>query len=166
MDDHHRRMPWHSQDLDEVFRVLETSEEGLSDAEAQRRLEANGYNRLRSKPPKTIFQMLKEQISDPMILILIGAAVLSAVLREWTEAAVIFMIVVVNAVISIVQERNAQASLEALRGMGAPTARVLREGEESVVSAVELGDGRRGISERRRYGACGYQTDRLGKSED
>lgn len=138
MDDHHRRMPWHSQDLDEVFRVLETSEEGLSDAEAQRRLEANGYNRLRSKPPKTIFQMLKEQISDPMILILIGAAVLSAVLREWTEAAVIFMIVVVNAVISIVQERNAQASLEALRGMGAPTARVLREGEESVVSAVEL----------------------------
>ena len=56
MDDHHRRMPWHSQDLDEVFRVLETSEEGLSDAEAQRRLEANGYNRLRSKPPKTIFR--------------------------------------------------------------------------------------------------------------
>ncbi len=82
--------------------------------------------------------MLKAQIVDPMVLILIGAAVFSAVLQEWTEAAVIFTIVVINAVIGIVQEKKAQSSLEALRNMSAPTARVLRQGEESIVPASEL----------------------------
>lgn len=138
MDDHHKRMPWHSKKTEEVFADLRTSEEGLSDAEAARRLKENGYNRLRSKPPKTVLQMLKEQITDPMVMILIGAAILSAVLKEWTEATVIFFIVVLNAVISIVQEKSAQTSLEALKQMGAPTARVLREDEESVIPAAEL----------------------------
>lgn len=136
--DNHRRKPWHTQKLDEVYEALHTSEKGLSDAEAAERLRKNGRNELRSKPPKTILQMLKAQIVDPMVLILIGAAVFSAVLQEWTEAAVIFTIVVINAVIGIVQEKKAQSSLEALRNMSAPTARVLRQGEESIVPAKEL----------------------------
>lgn len=136
--DNHRQMPWHAQEISEVYRILRTSEEGLSDAGAAERLRKNGRNELRAKPPKTIFQMLKAQIVDPMVLILIGAAVFSAVLREWTEAAVIFAIVIVNAMIGIVQEKKAQSSLEALRNMSAPTARVLRQGEESIVPAGEL----------------------------
>ena len=136
--DNHRQVPWHTQKLDEVYETLHTSEKGLSDAEAAERLRKNGRNELRSKPPKTILQMLKAQIVDPMVLILIGAAVFSAVLQEWTEAAVIFTIVVINAVIGIVQEKKAQSSLEALRNMSAPTARVLRQGEESIVPASEL----------------------------
>lgn len=67
-----------------------------------------------------------------------GAAAFSAVLREWTEAAVIFTIVIVNAVIGIVQEKKAQSSLEALKNMSAPTAIVLCQGEESIVPASEL----------------------------
>ncbi len=82
--------------------------------------------------------MLKEQIFDPMVLILIGAAVFSTVLREWTEAIVIATIVVINALIGIVQEKKAQSSLEALRSMSAPTARVLRQGEESIIPASEI----------------------------
>ncbi len=136
--DNHRRKPWHSQELDEVYEALHTFKKGLSDAEAAERLRKNGRNELRSKPPKTILQMLRAQIVDPMVLILIGAAVFSAVLQEWTEAAVIFAIVVINAVIGIVQEKKAQSSLEALRNMSAPTARVLRQGEESIVPASEL----------------------------
>ena len=112
--------------------------QGLSDAEAADRLKKYGRNELRSKPPKTILQMLKAQIIDPMILILIGAAAFSAILQEWTEATVIFIIVIVNAVIGIVQEKKAQSSLEALRSMSVPTARVLRQGDESVISASEL----------------------------
>ena len=73
-----------------------------------------------------------------MVLILIGAAIFSAVLGEWTEAGVIFTIVVLNALIGIVQEKKAQSSLEALKNMSAPTARVLREDEESIVPASEL----------------------------
>lgn len=136
--DNHRQVPWHAKTVTEVYEQLHTSEEGLSDAEAAERLRNNGRNELRSRPPKTILQMLKEQIVDPMVLILIGAAVFSAVLQEWTEATVIFTIVIVNAVIGIVQEKNAQSSLDALRNMSAPTARVLRQGEESVVPASEL----------------------------
>lgn len=136
--DRHRQTPWHALKLTEVYETLHTSEEGLGDAEAAERLKKHGRNELRSKPPKTILQMLKAQIVDPMVLILIGAAVFSAILQEWTEAAVIFIIVIVNAVIGIVQEKKAQSSLEALRNMSAPTARVLRQGEESVIPASDL----------------------------
>ncbi|MBM6887837.1 cation-translocating P-type ATPase [Pseudoflavonifractor phocaeensis] len=136
--DRHRQTPWHARKLTEIYETLHTSEEGLGDAEAAERLKKYGRNELRSKPPKTILQMLKAQIIDPMVLILIGAAAFSAILQEWTEAAVIFIIVIVNAVIGIVQEKKAQSSLEALRNMSAPTARVLRQGEESVIPASEL----------------------------
>ena len=136
--DNHRQMPWHSEQMEEVYRKLDTSADGLSDAEAAERLRRNGRNELRQKPPKTIAQMLKAQIMDPMVLILIGAASCSAVLREWTEAVVIFTIVVINAAIGIVQEKKAQSSLEALRNMSALTARALRQGEESIVPAAEL----------------------------
>lgn len=136
--DNHRQQPWHAKTVQEVYETFHTSEEGLSDAEAADRLTKNGRNELRSKPPKTVFQMLKAQILDPMVLILIGAAAFSAVLQEWTEAAVIFAIVILNAVIGIVQEKKAQSSLEALRGMSAPTSRVLRQGEESIIPASEL----------------------------
>ena len=136
--DRHRQTPWHALKLTEVYETLHTSEEGLSDAEAAERLKKHGRNELRSKPPKTILQMLKAQIVDPMVLILIGAAAFSAILQEWTEAAVIFVIVIVNAIIGIVQEKKAQSSLEALRNMSAPTARVLRQGEESVIPASDL----------------------------
>lgn len=136
--DRHRQTPWHTMKLTEVYQTLHTSEDGLSDAEAAERLRKNGRNELRSKPPKTTLQMLKEQIIDPMVMILIGAASFSAILQEWTEATVIFLIVIINAIIGIVQEKKAQFSLEALRSMSAPTARVLRQGEESVIPASEL----------------------------
>ena len=136
--DNHRQEPWHALPAKDVFAGLQTSEEGLSDAEAAERLRKNGRNVLRSKPPRSIAQMLWSQITDPMVLILIGAAIFSAVLGEWTEAGVIFTIVVLNALIGIVQEKKAQSSLEALKNMSAPTARVLREDEESIVPASEL----------------------------
>lgn len=136
--DNHRPVPWHTQEPLEVCQILHTSEEGLCEAEAAERLRKNGRNELRAKPPKTIFQMLKAQIVDPMVLILMGAAAFSAVLREWTEAVVIFAIVFVNAGIGMVQEKKAQRSLEALRNMSAPTARVLRQGEERMIPAREL----------------------------
>ncbi|MBS6628459.1 MAG: cation-translocating P-type ATPase [Clostridiales bacterium] len=136
--DNHRKTPWHAQTAQEVCACLQTDANGLCDAEAAERLKTNGPNVLRAKPSKSVWQMLREQLSDPMVLILIAASVLSAALQEWTEAAVIFLIVLVNAVIGIAQEKKAQSSLEALHSMGAPTARVLRQGEESIVPAAEL----------------------------
>ena len=104
--------------------------------------------------------MAREQLTDPMILILLVAAVLSALLQEWAEAGIIFAIVVVNAVIGIVQERKAQSSLEALRSMSAPEARVVRDGVEMVVPArdlVQLGDGSMAPADLRLVEAAGLR---------
>ena len=128
----------HAQNLQQVYQQLGSSAEGLSDAQAAERLRQYGYNELRAKPPKSIAAMLKEQIFDPMVLILVGAAAVSFALGELAEAGVIFTIVIVNALIGIVQEKKAQSALEALRSMSAPNARVLRQGEESIIPAREV----------------------------
>ena len=134
-----RETAWHALPTSQVFERLGCDpERGLSDAEAARRLAEDGPNELRAKPPRTLGQMVVGQIRDPMILILIVAAALSAALGELAEGAVILLIVVANALIGIVQESKAQSSLEALRSMSAPHARVVRGGEERVVDARDL----------------------------
>lgn len=135
--------PWHSLTVRETEEILQTSEEGLSDAEAERRLAAYGKNNLRQKKPKSIGKMILEQISDVMVLILIAAAVFSLIMHfidgeGLAEAIVIFAVIVLNATIGVIQEKKAVNALEALKNMTAPTARVLRNGEESVVPASEL----------------------------
>ena len=120
---------------EEVERVLETSEKGLSDAEASKRLAEYGKNTLRQRPPKSIWRMIWEQITDVMVLILIAAAVFSFVMSFFedgeglAECIVILVVIVLNATIGVVQEKKAANALEALKNMTAPTARVLREGE-------------------------------------
>ena len=138
MEDSHIRKPWYTQSLEEVYKELNTSEEGLSDAEALTRLKKYGRNELRETQKRGILTMLWEQITDTMVLILIAAAALSAFLNEWAEAVVILVIVAINALISIIQEKKAANALEALRQMSAPMARVMRQGEESVVASTEL----------------------------
>lgn len=81
MDDH-IPTPWHAQPLEEVYKELETSQEGLSDAEAEARLKKYGRNELRRTEQRSIFRMLWEQLTDVMVLILIAAAALSAF---WTN---------------------------------------------------------------------------------
>lgn len=136
--DNQKQPPSYSQTTNELFSDLETSSTGLSEPEAQRRLKKYGPNALAEKPPKSTLMMLKEQIIDPMILILLGAAAFSAILNEWVEASVIFFIVVVNSIIGIIQEKKAQSSLAALKTMSAPTATVMRGGIEKIIPASEL----------------------------
>lgn len=136
--DSQKQPPAYSQTKDELFSNLETSSAGLSEPQVDRRLKKYGHNVLNKKPPKSILNMLKEQIFDPMILILLGAATFSALLNEWVEAGVIFFIVIINSIIGIIQEKKAQASLAALKTMSAPTATVIRNGSEKIVSASEL----------------------------
>lgn len=129
---------YHSLGVEDMLKSLNTTTEGLSDKEALDRLNKYGANELKKAPKKSIFEMLKEQLSDVMVLILIAAALLSVILNEWTEAIVIMVIVIIDAVIGIVQEKKAVDAMEALKSMSAPTARALREGEESIVKAREL----------------------------
>ena len=134
--DNHRQKPWANNQA-QVLKQTKTEETGLTEDEVRIRQQA-GFNELAAKPPKTILQMLKEQLIDPMILILLGAALFSAILGEYTEAIIIFSIVVLNTIIGIVQEKKAQSSLAALRDMSAPMAHVVRNGKEQLIPAKEL----------------------------
>ena len=142
MEDKHRTN-WHAMSFKEVEKVLGTSEEGLSDAEAAKRLAEYGKNTLRQKPPKSVWKMIWEQLTDVMVIILLIAAAFSLVMyfledEGLAECIVILVVIALNATIGVVQEKKAANALEALKNMTAPTARVMREGEESVVPASEL----------------------------
>ncbi len=129
---------WHAMGTDEVLSALSATKEGLSSEEAAKRRELYGRNALRQRKKKSILKMFLEQIMDVMVIILLLAAVLSLVFHDWAEAAVIFVIVIVNAVIGVVQEKKAADALASLATLTAPTARVMRDGKESVLSAEEL----------------------------
>ena len=129
---------WYAQSIKEVIEQLETNKEGLTESEAEKRLKEYGKNELRQVKAKSVWKMLAEQLTDPMILVLIAACILSFVMHEMVEGAVIVFIVALNAIISVVQEKKAQSSLEALRKMSSPTARVKREGKEELIPASSL----------------------------
>ena len=113
-------------------------QKGLSAADAAKRLAENGPNELKEKPRATLMERIIAQFKDFLILILIGASVVSAFIGEVTDALVIIAIVVINAVLGVVQESKAEKALEALKKMAAPNSKVLRDGEVVVIPSREL----------------------------
>ncbi len=133
------KMAWHVLSKEEVEEKLSTSfSKGLSKDEVYRRLEQYGPNELEEKGRRTIFQMFLDQFKDFMIAVLIVAAIISGLLGEITDAIIILLIVVLNAVLGVVQENKAEQSLEALKKMASPTAKVIRNGMPDVVPASQL----------------------------
>jgi len=129
---------WHALSEEEVKSRLDTSDGGLTAAEAARRLEKDGPNELKAAKKRTVFQMMLDQFKDFMVIILILAAVVSGFLGETVDACIILVLVLLNAILGTVQEVKAEQSLEALQKMSAPHAKVLRDGKQTVVPAREL----------------------------
>ncbi len=146
MDDNPNPNPrpqWHSLSVEDAEKLLCTTAEGLSDAEAQARLEKYGRNSLGEVKPKSVWRMIFEQISDIMVIILFIAMVFSFVMyaidgEGLAEGIVIFAVITLNAAVGVIQEKKAADALAALKSMTAPVARVLRDGDESLVPASEL----------------------------
>ncbi|HNR02047.1 MAG TPA: cation-translocating P-type ATPase [Anaerolineaceae bacterium] len=130
---------WHALSADEALQRLESPvTDGLSSAEAERRLREYGPNQLEEKPRRTFAQMVFEQLKSFVILLLIGAAILSAVLGEYIDAGAIVAIVLLNTILGVVQESRAEEALAALRRMAAPESQVLRDGKRIAVPAPQL----------------------------
>ena len=127
-----------SERAETVLDILDARREGLSRAEARRRLETHGPNSLPEAPRPSPLVRLARQFNNLLILVLIAAAAITAVLGHWIDTFVILAVVVINAVIGFVQEGRAESALEALRDMLAPDAAVLRDGERQTVPAAEL----------------------------
>ncbi len=130
---------YHLLDVPDVVEALRTDvSQGLSSDEAAARLKRYGPNELRETPGPTVLHMLMEQITEPLVLVLIAAAAVSVAVREVSEGLVIMAIVVLNAVLGVVQESRAEKSLAALKKLAAPLARVRRDGVTRTVPAREL----------------------------
>lgn len=131
---------WHNLPVPEVEKLLKTSSvHGLSSEEAQIRKEHYGLNELEARKKTSLLRMLLSQFNDFMIWILIAAAFISGlILRELLDAVAILVILVLNAVLGLVQDYRAEKAMEALKKLAAPTAKVIRGGQEEIIAAREL----------------------------
>ena len=111
---------------------------GLSTSEASKRLEEYGPNRIESSNKKSLGQKILDQILDPMVILLVVASIISAFTGDTVEAIIIIAIVIINAIMSIYQEGQAEDSVAALQKMSSPEATVIRDGKPKKVKADEL----------------------------
>lgn len=130
---------YYLKDTQTVLQNLSTdASKGLTSAEAKNRLEKYGPNKLEEKKGKSFLQKVIEQLLDPMVLILIVAAILSSLQGDIIETVIILAIVVLNAGMSLIQEGKAEDSVKALQSMSAPNATVLRDGSFVELKAADL----------------------------
>ena len=123
----------------EVLEELDTmASDGLTSSKARERLEKYGLNEFQDKKKKTFLEKFIDQFKDFMIIILIVASIISIGAGEYIDAAVIIAIVILNALLSIYQEGQAEKSLESLKKMSAPEAKVIRDGKKAIIPAREL----------------------------
>lgn len=139
----------HLQDRDEVLKTVGSTENGLSSAEAQKRIEQNGKNKLAEGKKIRNLQRFLKQLADPMIIILLVAAAVSAGVSlyehlhsgkpfEFTDIIVILFVVILNSVLGVIQESKAEKAIEALKEMTAATTKVLRDGELVHIKSEDL----------------------------
>ncbi len=108
---------------------------GLTESEAERRLKEYGYNRLKSKSRKNPIGIFLSQFKDIMVIVLLCATVVSVAMGEIYDAVTIILIVLMDAILGFIQEYRTERTMEALEKLTAPTARVIRDGNEKVIDA-------------------------------
>jgi Ca2+-transporting ATPase len=135
--------PWHSESREEIFARLKTQEAGVTEEEAQRRLEEYGPNELAEQPPTPLWIKFLKQFNELVIWILIVAAVIAGLAGDFVDTVAILAIVLLNGLIGFFQEARAEQALAALRKMSSPQAKVLRGGQLQSVPASQLVPGDR-----------------------
>ena len=139
--------PWHQLTATECVQRLQAPLDGLRSAEAAARLLQYGPNQLQEAPPRAWWQLLFGQLSDFMILVLLGAAIVAGWVGEWLDALAIIAIVLLNAIIGVVQEYRAERAVRALRQLAAVRAKVYRDGVLQRVASTVLVPGDRVLLE-------------------
>jgi Ca2+-transporting ATPase len=129
---------WHTRSTDETFAQLNSGESGLSQSEAAERLAKYGPNEIQAAHRISPWEILLEQFKNVLILILLGATAISFFLGHGVESIVIAVIVLFAVGLGFVQEYRAERAIEALRQMAAPTATILRDGQEMKIPAREV----------------------------
>lgn len=129
---------WYQMDAASVLKEMDSKEEGLSRQEAKHRLQEYGENALQEGKKKSALQVFAEQFKDLLVIILLIAAVISMVSGNVESTIVIIAVLIMNAILGTVQHEKAQKSLESLKSMSAPNAKVMRDGQKVEIPAREV----------------------------
>lgn len=129
---------WYSIPKQECLKKLNTSETGLTDKEAKDRLLRYGPNTLEKEARKNILAMFLEQFKDPLVMVLLAASLITIYLKEFTDAIIIAVILIINAVIGFYQQFKAEKALEELKSYAPQQAKVIRDGKLRIVEAEKL----------------------------
>ena len=128
----------YNQSVNEVLEETKSQFEGLSPKEVKNRQAKDGFNELKEKKKTSTWELFIDTLKDPMVIILLLVAFVQLFLGEFVESLVIFIVLMINSVVAVVQTKRAESSLDALRQMSAPSAKVLRNGEKTSIPAREL----------------------------
>lgn len=139
----HERMNFYLENIDTVLKHTKSNENGLSQKEAESRLIENGKNKLAEGKKISLFQRFVQQLLEPMIIILMSAALISGITaafenEPFTDVFIIMIVVIINAVLGVYQENKAEKAIEALQKMTAATSKVLRDGRLTTVKSEDL----------------------------
>jgi Ca2+-transporting ATPase len=130
---------WHAMSPDQIIKQLATPPEiGLTSVEAAHRLKSYGLNQLIEAPGTSFWQMLIDQFNSFVVIMLIVAAVISAILGDWEESAAILAIVILNATLGVIQEQRAEQALAALKKLASPEAQVIRDDQRKFIPSTQL----------------------------
>ena len=128
----------YNQSVNEVLEETKSQFEGLWPKEVENRQAKDGFNELKEKKKTSTWELFIDTLKDPMVIILLLVAFVQLFLGEFVESLVIFIVLMINSVVAVVQTKRAESSLDALRQMSAPSAKVLRNGEKTSIPAREL----------------------------
>ena len=132
-------IPWHALEVEDALKELQVKEnEGMTQQEAQARLEKYGPNELKKERGKSPIKLFLRQFKGVLMIILIIATGLSLVVGETVDAMIILTIVFVSAILGFTQEYRSEKAVDALKKMTSPTATVIRDGKENELSASQL----------------------------
>ena len=131
-------MNFYLQSMEEALKKTNSSEIGLTSSESERRLETNGKNKLDEGEKISLLSRFVSQLKDPMIIILIVAAIVSGITaayanESFVDVFIIITVVIINAVLGVFQESKAEKAIEALQEMAASTSKVLRDGNQRLI---------------------------------
>jgi P-type Ca2+ transporter type 2C len=127
---------FHTISLDNIFKQFNSGEKGLSEKEAEERLNSSGRNEISKEEGKGIFDLILKEINSPLIYLLLAASFVSLLTDHYIDAAVILAVVIFNTFMGVIQEYRAESAIEALKKLSSPKASVIREGKEKVIDAA------------------------------
>lgn len=129
---------FYKKSYEEVVETLGSNLEGLSSSKASELLEKNGANELKETDKVSTYKLFLESFKDPLVIILIIAGVVQMALGERIESLIIFAVIILNSILGVVQTKKAESSLDSLKELSAPSAKVIRDGQKNTIPAREL----------------------------